>query len=259
MDAPAQPDDPNHEKSAVATPRWRSYVVMTAAVLLTLPLTAFLGGLVWDLWRNYSCISGCSNAVSIAIVGAFMLAGLGGTAGILFLAWRGRPVLEKVVILFFFLLLSMIAYPAYVERQSMLNGFNAVESLKSLVTAQDQFRKNAAAYAYPFSDLRNRPSASGEPLNLISPELAAADQPEKAYRGYYFLHGKTRAPSPDAFDLFATPAQYGRRKSGVYTFFFDQKSRKVLMRDLGHSLTPEEALTIDPSKWDLEWSEWSKW
>jgi len=250
MNAPAQPDDAPPETPA--TPLRRPYVAMAMTVLLTLFMTAFYCAFAWRLldydrtWDSGLTIAGCNNAVSIAIVGAFMLAALGGGTWVLFRAWRGRPVTSIFVpicmILFF---LSFIAFSG-LTRYSRIsaNEGNAIAAMKILASAQYLFHKDTGTYAYPLSDLPN-PLVPSNPAASFA--LAAAiNQPgKKAFQGFYFMPGKVRSSSPDECDFFATPARYGI--SGVNTLYIDQRGIIRMNSWLGRSITPEEAQTMDTS------------
>jgi len=245
MDTSAKPDDPDREKStapettAAPAPSRRDFYATTVLATLLMALFGWLGGY---LLRSGGY--GDMDNFLIGLIFAVTLAGVGGGVLLIFLARRGRPVAVKLTGLFFLFIWSFIALPGVVPAKIASNESFTIGSLKNFATAQEISRKNTGAYAYPFSNLRNLP----ETRRWIDSEMAAADRPDAADQGYYFMHGNIRAPSPDSFDIFATPVRYGR--DGVNTYFIDQRG-VILMKDLRRSLTPEEALTIDASNWDV--------
>ena len=237
MNTSAQPDDPNDgKKSADPAPSRRDFYAPTVLAALVM---AGYGWLAWYTWWN-----GGYGATTVVLSAVAFVAGVGGSGLMIVQAWRGRPVANALAVLLMSLLISTISFPGIVGSRLVDNDYKAVKSLRMLATAQKRFRENTATYAYPFSDLHNLTSPSGEPL--IPSALTEADRPDKAYFGYYFMHGKTRSASPDTFEIFATPAQHD--KSFGRTFFVDQDGR-VLSMELDRSLTSEEALTMDTSDW----------
>ncbi|MCX7934529.1 MAG: DUF2950 domain-containing protein, partial [Planctomycetota bacterium] len=173
---------------------------------------------------------------------------IGGTTSVLTI-----PTIAAIVIPYLTISSPISAQPVELrvdlpanEARIRANETNAIACLRACAAAQTFYKKaNYAAnnglkprqYCPEVAGLAKHKNAAGQPIALITPPLAEAE--EIPYNGYRFMAIKTKAGKAleyqDEFAFCAVPAEYGQ--SGVNTFFISTDGAVYMQDTKGEPLT----------------------
>jgi type II secretory pathway pseudopilin PulG len=171
------------------------------------------------------------------------------------------------------LIIAIIALPSLAVSNQHSDERNASSSLRTLTSAQEDFRANDrdgdGVHQFWRADiaglytLKSRTCPDNGPIKLIELSIASADDRSvsdltpyavrSAKAGYWYRgirHADEKTPSPDRYAIIAFPEKYP--ESGRFTIITDE-NKDIYRSDLGHG----RGIEVFPTPTELR-SKWSK-
>jgi prepilin-type N-terminal cleavage/methylation domain-containing protein len=135
---------------------------------------------------------------------------------------KGFSLIELLIVVSIILIIAAIAIPGLLKARISANQASAVESLRTILTAQSSYQSSYGVYAPTIVALGSAaPCAPATPPSstqfcFLDSTLAAATTPATGKSGYYFSY----TGSNFVFTLSADPVSQGQ--SGDMHYFTDQ-------------------------------------
>jgi len=130
---------------------------------------------------------------------------------------RGFSLIELMIVMAIILVIASIAIPNFLRAKMAANGASAVQSLRSLNTAEVSY-STSFNIGYSASLAQLGPPTGGSPVSSAAADLADASLAGGQKSGYQFVYtpGASVAGGYHAYTINANPSQPGSSGSSYY-------------------------------------------